>query len=278
LGTANFAEIDEAAIERLLTEDPRTLLVFRLILRLLYHHLTELLASEGVDATSGLLRSMEHDGKLTPKRRAVIPHLAEVIGKRIGEEPGEIPRHLSAEDFQPRGREFDTEEGWASVRAAVERGVPYHVLLYQRYVGGFYRQVRDMYSEKKGNILEDLICGVLDGAGVGYYRTEGADQVPDIRPAPDFLIPDETKPTAIIEGKIADNGGTARDKAARIHSLSQEARRRGIVLVAVIDGIGFRRHGDVLVPIVRDTLGLTFSPPTLDRLVEIPAIKQHAQR
>lgn len=42
--------------------------------------------------------------------------------------------------------------------------------------------------------------------------------------APDFVIPDD-EPAVIIESKVAEDGGTARDKAARIQALALAGRR-----------------------------------------------------
>ena len=43
----------------------------------------------------------------------------------------------------------------------------------------------------------------------------------------------------IIESKVAEDGGTARDKAARIKNASEAAKARGLLPCAVIDGKGW---------------------------------------
>ncbi len=113
----------------------------------------------------------------------------------------------------------DTVNGWPSVRDHIA-GVPYSALLFQRYVGGVWRQVQDAYSEVKGDaVLEIPLQDLLDAHGVPYHRTKrgapGAAETATrfgLKPGPDFVIPDDS-PTLVIESKVAEDGGTARDNA-----------------------------------------------------------------
>jgi hypothetical protein len=62
----------------------------------------------------------------------------------------------------------DTIDGWKSV-SKDSAGVPYSALLYQRYVGGVWRQVQDAYSEIKGDNLAELpLAAMVDAVGVSY--------------------------------------------------------------------------------------------------------------
>src|SRR5207244_9908539 len=123
----------------------------------------------------------------------------------------------------------DTCDGWKTV-AADAQGVPYFALLYQRYVGGVWRTVQDAYSEAKGDaLLEKPVANVLAREQIPFYRSRaGASgaaetaQTFGITPGPDFLLPAES-PTVVIETKIGEDGGTVRDKAARIGRLAAAA-------------------------------------------------------
>ena len=92
-----------------------------------------------------------------------------------------------------------------------------------------------------------------------------------MKPAPDFVLFDNRSDTlrAILECKGANDGGTARDKAARFRALRAEGQRLGgIPLFAVLAGVGWRRTMDALGPVVRDTDGRVFTLATLPQILE----------
>jgi hypothetical protein len=75
---------------------------------------------------------------------------------------------------------------------------------------------------------------------------------------------------AILECKQANDGGTARDKAARFAALRTEAiRLGGVPLFAVLAGLGWQRTADTLGPVVRDTDGRVFTIRTLDAMMTV---------
>ena len=68
-----------------------------------------------------------------------------------------------------------------------------------------------------------------------------AKSVPGFVQAPDFLIPSDELAEVIIEAKLTEDDGTARDKVARVQTLRQYEDERPPCkapdqLVAVIDG------------------------------------------
>ena len=184
----------------------------------------------------------------------------------------------SAAAFHSKLDKRDTREGWASV-ARDSGGVPYAALLYQRYVGGVWRQVQDAYSEVKGDALLEVPLALLLGRErVPYYRAPrggaGASQTAKqfgVSPGPDFLLPD-TNPTVLIESKIGEDGGTVRDKAARLQALANAGARRGLVVCAVIDGKGWSERLNALVDVVVATGGRTYTLATLESLLEVPEV------
>jgi hypothetical protein len=83
---------------------------------------------------------------------------------------------------------------------------------------------------------------LLERERVPFYRSRiGASgavataQTFGLSPGPDFLLPEQS-PTVVIETKVVEDGGSARDKAARIGRLAEAAGARGLVTCAVIDG------------------------------------------
>lgn len=152
------------------------------------------------------------------------------------------------------------------------------MLLHQREYGGAFRQLQDATSTLRGNVLEEPVEDLFKSAGIPFHRTGSANQAIiaqrfnlTVKPAPDFVIFDNTSGTlrAILECKVANDGGTARDKAARFRSLRAEAQRLGGVPVfAVLGGLGWQRTSDALGPVVRDTDGRAFTLATLPEILE----------
>jgi hypothetical protein len=65
----------------------------------------------------------------------------------------------------------DTKSGMNSLLALVSMGVPYAMLLYERFLGRPFAGHRDSVSELIGNSLEIPIETVLDGAEISYRQT-----------------------------------------------------------------------------------------------------------
>ena len=63
---------------------------------------------------------------------------------------------------------------------------------------------------------EVAVKNVLAEAKVSFRGTKRAERIPGFDPAPDFIIRDEFAPVALIEAKLTEDDGTARDKMARV--------------------------------------------------------------
>jgi hypothetical protein len=172
----------------------------------------------------------------------------------------------------------DTRSGWATVRALAADGVPLFVLLHQRHYGGAFRQLLDATSTQRGDVLEQAVEELFRDAGIPHIRTgaHNQDEIEKrfgitVKPAPDFVIFGRRDGLrAILECKGANDGGTARDKAARFRSLHAEAARLGGVPVfAVLAGLGWRRTADALGPVVRDTSGRVFTIPNIQEMLTV---------
>ena len=62
---------------------------------------------------------------------------------------------------------------------------------------------------------------VLSRVRITYRKTKRAEQVPGFDQAPDFVIPREFSSGVVIEAKLTEDGGTARDKVTRVQHLGQ---------------------------------------------------------
>ena len=74
---------------------------------------------------------------------------------------------------------------------------------------------RDSVSELVGDSLESAIEDVLVKAGVSYRKTKRAERIVSFDQAPDFIVPSEFNPQVVIEAKLTEDDGTARDKMTR---------------------------------------------------------------
>ncbi|MGA9762639.1 MAG: hypothetical protein WBQ14_09465 [Gaiellaceae bacterium] len=269
--TDAFTKTSEADLLAALERDPKTLLVFRLILGYTIAELAaalELLDVKG--ASRGAIDALEHGRGAA--RPAVLAGVAKAVTQVIGRELFGLDDTLPAEDFRSRLDKLDTEDGWPSVQRAADGGVDYSDLLYERYVDGSWLAVRAAYSEKKGRLIEDAVAELLTGAHIAF------DQEPDelvrqglLPSKPDFVLPSVAEPRVTLEAKGADDGGTARDKAARIAAVAVRAKEHGWTPLAVIDGNGWKRR-DALVQTLEATSGLTFSLANLEQILAVPEV------
>lgn len=273
--TDSFFKVSEAELLAALEEDPRTLIVFRLILGYTTAELASALELLNVTgATKATIEALEHGrGTMTPARQEVLAGVAKAVTQVIARELFALDDALPADDFKSRLDKVDTQEGWASVQQASAGGIDYGDLLYERYVDGPWLAVRAAYSEKKGRLIEDAVAELLTEAKIGF------DQAPDelirqglLPSKPDFVLPNVDEPKVTLEAKGADDGGTARDKAARIAAVATAAKAHGWTPLAVIDGNGWKRR-DALVQTLEATNGLTFSLANLELILQVPEVK-----
>jgi hypothetical protein len=119
----------------------------------------------------------------------------------------------------------DTKEGIKSVEAAADLGLPYPVVLYERFLGRPFASHRDSVSELVGEVVEVAVKNVLTEGKVSFRETKRAEKITGFDQAPDFIIPDEFNPVALIEAKLTEDDGTARDKVARVQRLRTSATK-----------------------------------------------------
>jgi hypothetical protein len=194
--------------------------------------------------------------------RRIVPLLADVTRR---------PAPTVDDDKVHRLDKVDTTGGQATIRAALAAGVvPYSELLYERMLGRPYASHRDSVSGIVGRIIEGAINDLCERHRIEGRPTKSREKVPGFEQAPDYLIPADD-PQVIIEAKLTEDDGTARDKAARLQTLRQyedarpEHERRTII--AVIDGRGFGHRVADLNRMLTACNGLVYTLDELELLV-----------
>lgn len=273
--TNGFTNIDVAHIRSVIRTEPVTLRIFRLILGFTAQ---EFAAATGLVAetigirplTTGRIRAIEA-GRTPPE--PIADCCARVVDSAIRRE---LFGNSPTEGVRLKIDKPDTESGWKTIQQYAANGVPLSVFLHQRLFGGAFRQLLDATSSKRGDILEDAVAELFKEHDVPFVRTgsHNQEEIADrfgltVKPAPDFVVFDASETLkGILECKGANDGGTARDKAARFRALRAEAMRLGgVPLFAVLSGLGWTRTTDALGPVVRDTDGRTFTIPTLNQML-----------
>jgi hypothetical protein len=174
----------------------------------------------------------------------------------------------------------DTADGIRGIRPVADLGVPYAMLLYERFLGRPFAGHRDSVSELVGDIVESAIEDVLSKVGVSYRKTKRAERIAGFDQAPDFIIPDEFNPSVVIEAKLTEDDGTARDKVARVQRLRtlREESGRTYVVVACIAGRGFKVRRNDMRRLLQATDGKVFTLESIEHLVKYTRIKEFVTR
>lgn len=282
-GTEDFSRSDAESLAAVLQRTPAALAPLRMIVGLTHNELAVAIRLTDPDArVSGeALKKFERNPapeQASPRHDRLATGIAHAVTAAMSREILTVPPSAAAH-FHSKLDKRDTRDGWSSVRADAG-GVPYSALLYQRYVGGVWRQVQDAYSEVKGDaILEYPLRDLLDEHDIPHHHTRpgasGARETAErygMSPGPDFVIPD-VSPTLVVESKVGEDGGTVRDKAARIKSMTSAADDRGLRACALVDGKGWTERTTALLEVVIATQGRTYTLSTLSQLLHLPEIK-----
>jgi hypothetical protein len=174
----------------------------------------------------------------------------------------------------------DTSAGVASVRPLADLGVPYPMLLYERFLGRPFAGHRDSVSELVGDVVESAIEDVLSRRGVSYRKTKRAERIMGFDQAPDFIVPDEFNPAVVIEAKLTEDDGTARDKVTRVQRLRtlRDENKLEYDVVACIAGRGFKVRRNDMRRLLVATNGMVFTLATIDQLVAHTRIRDFVTR
>ena len=287
-GTEDFSRPDAGSLADVLRRTPAALAPLRMIVGLTHNELAVAIKLTDPDAriSGEALKKFERSpapeqGSRRHERLAT--GIAGAVTAAMNREILAVPPSAAAH-FHSKVDKRDTRHGWSSVRADAS-GVPYSALLYQRYMGGVWRQVQDAYSEVKGDaILEYPLRDLLDEHDVPYHHTRpgasGARETAErygMSPGPDFVIPDES-PTLAVESKVGEDGGTVRDKAARIKTMTSAADDNGLKACALVDGKGWTERTTALLEVIVTTQGRTYTLSTLDQILQLPEIVALSER
>jgi len=166
----------------------------------------------------------------------------------------------------------DTGHGLIGLQNLANLGVPYAMLLYERFLGRPFAGHRDSVSELIGDILETAIETVLTKAKISFRKTKRAERIDGFDQVPDFILPDEYNPQTVIEAKITEDDGTARDKVTRIQHLAElgrlaaEEKGQGFTVIACIGGRGFGVRREDMRKLLLATRGKVFTLKTIQSL------------
>ena len=209
--------------------------------------------------------TLPKNGTATERRiRALIVAACHALETQVPE--------ISANDLH-RLDKADTRAGLVSVRSSAELGVPYSILLYERLLGRPFAGHRDSISELIGSVVENAIEDVLSRAGISYRKTKRAERLDGFDQAPDFVVPNEFNPQVIIEAKLTEDDGTARDKVTRVQHLGTLSVQDTIAdqprfeVIACIAGRGFGVRREDMKKLLLSTRGKVFTLQNMRQLV-----------
>jgi hypothetical protein len=286
--TAGFTLVEPKDVLQALREDALTFVVLRTILGFIPPELAYL-ANEKCDVVISQSFARSLDRQIRTERKvhqlaspqgqkriaALVSAACQLLRQGAGETPPDMVHRLD---------KADTRTGLVGLRHLADEGVPYPMLLYERFLGRPFAGHRDSVSELVGAAMENAVEERLRRARISFRKTGRAERVEGFDQAPDFIIPDEWNPKVVIEAKITEDDGTARDKVTRIQHLAEIGRQRrqggkpGFQVIACIDGRGFGVRRTDMQKLLEATQGKVFTLQTLDHLVENTALKRFKSR
>jgi len=236
----------------------------------------------GVEVSQGFTRTLDRKIRMTPSAPLKARGETIVRLKALIEAACQLLME-GAPNVEPhkihRLNKADTKGGIQSVENMAAMGAPYAMLLYERFLGRPFSSHRDSVSELVGDGLESAIDELLTRSGISYRKTKRAERIEGFDQTPDFIIPSEFNPQVIIEAKLTEDDGTARDKVTRIQHLAQlsiAAELSGLPkfeVIACIGGRGFGVRREDMRKMLLATRGKVFTLKTLDRLVGCSRLK-----
>ncbi len=275
----SFSRLDPAAVLAATQVEPIILIVLRTMLGFTPPEWAYVTSQRtGMDVPQGFLRSLDRkirmnstlrlraSGQTLARLQAVIATACDLLTEG---------KPAVAVDQLHRFDKADTQDGLASLVNLANLGVPYAMLLYERFLGRPFAGHRDSVSDLIGDALESAIENVLQAAGISFRKTKRAEKIPGFDQTPDFIIPSEFNPKVVIEAKITEDDGTARDKVTRIQHLGQLSRvgvkpdaPAKFEVIACIGGRGFGVRREDMRKMLLATGGKVFTLKTLTRLVD----------
>jgi len=283
--TKSFTSLDPESLLKKTIQTPIVILVLRTILGFTPPEWAYLATLQtGIEVSQGFVRSLDRRVRLSPLLPLTDGRVTVERVKALIETACRLLKE-GAPDVSPdkihRLDKADTKTGMSGVQTLASMGAPYAMLLYERFLGRPFAGHRDSVSELIGDSLELAIEDALSKAGVSYRKTKRAEKIPGFDQTPDFIIPSEFNPQIIIEAKITEDDGTARDKATRIQHLGelsmvgQPPDTPKYEVIACIAGRGFGVRREDMKKILTATRGKVFTLRNLDRLIDCTRLKDY---
>jgi hypothetical protein len=282
--TAGFSQFDPNKVFPVAISEPISIVVLRSMLGFTppeWGYVTT--QKTGISVTQGFVRSLDRKVRIDPETKlgangvtkerleAMVQTACQLLMNGVPEVEGDQLHRLD---------KADTRHGVEGIQNLAGIGVPYAMLLYERFLGRPFAGHRDSVSDLIGDSLESAIEDVLSRAGVSFRKTKRAERIEGFDQTPDFIIPSEFNPQVIIEAKITEDDGTARDKVTRIQHLGElslagrSENNPKYEVVACIGGRGFGVRREDMKKMLLATRGKVFTAKTLDRLVECTRISE----
>ena len=286
--TAGFSQLDPNKVFPVTVSEPIAIVVLRSMLGFTPPEWGYVTAQRsGVSISQGFVRSLDRrvrmdretelntNGVAKERLKAMVQTACQLLSAGVPDVDGEQLHRLD---------KADTKHGVEGIQNLAGIGVPYAMLLYERFLGRPFAGHRDSVSELVGDSLESAIEHVLSRAGVSFRKTKRAERIEGFDQTPDFMIPSEFNPQVIIGAKITEDDGTARDKVTRIQHLGElslagrSEDNPKYEVIACIGGRGFGVRREDMKKLIVATRGKVFTAKTLDRLVECTRISEFKSR
>ncbi|MFQ5793683.1 MAG: hypothetical protein ACE5JP_01365 [Candidatus Bipolaricaulia bacterium] len=282
-GTANFEDFSTESVLAVLHQDPLVLVVLRTMLGFSppeFAYITGV--TTGVEigqSTARRLDKRSREGqplldRTTSKTQQQVAALVRTAVELIKQGAPAV-----SEGVIHRLDKADTREGLEGIKQLAEAGIPYAMLLYERFLGRPFATHRDAVSEKVGDIIENAVKEMLDSRHIPYHKAGVAERFEDMDQAPDFLVPNQFRPTVVLEAKLAEDDGTARDKVTRVQHLAELRDQRlrsggsAFEVVACVDGRGFGIRREDVKKLLVATKGKLFNLQTNERIIDSTLLK-----
>jgi hypothetical protein len=282
--TTGFREVTPATLEAVVIDMPIVLIVLRMLLGFTPSEWAYIATQRtGVIISQGAARSLDRQIRMFPTKPLSTSKITqERIGALLETACQLLTEGSPSVDAGKIHRldKADTKAGLSTVRTMAELGVPYAMLLYERFLGRPFAGHRDSVSELVGDVMESAIEDVLSKAGISYRKTKRAASIVGFDQAPDFIIPSEFNPQVVIEAKITEDDGTARDKVTRVQHLDrlsmqgQPSNQPRFEVIACIGGRGFSVRREDMRKLLYATKGKVFTFNLLDRLVAYTRLQE----
>ena len=282
--TKGFSQLDPDTIFPVTISEPIAIVVLRSMLGFTppeWGYVTT--QRTGVSVTQGFVRSLDRKVRMAPETqlntngvtkerlKAMVQTACQLLSTGVPE---------VNDDQLHRLNKADTKYGLEGIRNLAGMGAPYAMLLYERFLGRPFAGHRDSVSELIGDSLESAIEEVLAEAGISFRKTKRAERIEGFDQTPDFIIPSEFNPQVIIEAKITEDDGTARDKVTRIQhlgELSLAGRSKDnpkYEVIACVGGRGFGVRREDMKKMILATRGKVFTAKTLNQLIECTRLRE----